>query len=88
MRLARWGRKHRTLVVAAAAVLIVTTTATGLVAWQEASHSSAMQLKNNDLAKANTAIQDKNADLSQANEDIELQRTKAEEREQAAGRVR
>jgi eukaryotic-like serine/threonine-protein kinase len=70
VRMVRWGRMHRTLVTSAAAVLFVALAAAMLAASQQAAHAHAMGRKNTELTDANRAL--------------ELERRKAEEREQLA----
>ena len=69
-RAQRWTRRHKTLVTSAAAVLVMATIAAGLFAFQRNAHATAMGAKNLELSKANT--------------DLDLQRKKAEAREQIA----
>ncbi len=56
-RLARWGRKHQTLVTSAAVMLLMAACAAALVAAQRNSHARDIERKNVDLASANTALE-------------------------------
>jgi serine/threonine-protein kinase len=70
VRLARYSRKHRTLLATAVAVLIVAALAAGLVASQQTAFARDIGRKNTELTNANRAL--------------DLERKKAEEREEMA----
>jgi serine/threonine-protein kinase len=66
----RWMRRHRILVATAGTLLLVSASAAALVAWQQAAYASVIRRKNLDLVSTNAAL--------------DVQRRKAEEREQMA----
>jgi serine/threonine-protein kinase len=70
VRLVRWARKHRTPVTTAAAVLVVAVLAAALVASQQTAYATDIKRKNTELSNANVAL--------------DLERKKAEEREELA----